>query len=153
MSPANYHRLYSQRAMTQAICEKVRISKTDFRGPTNAVNEITVLPAGSLAYETENGACSIALVNARIAATKQAYEEETTSLTDRLEQRRAELAGPAPEPEEEKPETQEDKLVAEEASVVADTENAQNDEGEEEGGAAVEEAELLAKENGVAQRP
>merc|ERR1719473_1827731 len=142
MSPANYHRLYSQRAMTQAICEKVRISKTDFRGPTNAVNEITVLPAGSLAYETENGACSIALVNARIAATKQAYEEETTSLTDRLEQRRAELAGPAPKPEEEKPETQEDK-------VVADTENAQNDEGEEEGGAAVEEAELLAKENGV----
>merc|ERR1719473_222757 len=34
VDPANYHRLFSMHLMTEQICEKVRLSKIDWRAPT-----------------------------------------------------------------------------------------------------------------------
>jgi len=85
VSPANYHRIFSQKTMTQSICDRLRISKYDYRGSTTRINHpISGYKKSTVDYETSVGVCSVAMINTRIAVTKQALEEATTSLTDQM---------------------------------------------------------------------
>lgn len=85
VSPANYHRIFAQKTMTQSICDRLRISKYDYRGSTTRINHpISGYKKSTVEYETSVGVCSVSMINTRIAVTKQALDEATTSLTDQI---------------------------------------------------------------------
>jgi len=132
ITPANFNRLFSLRTMTQAICEKVRISKSDFRAPTNIMDGgvDNLILHDSMEYESQVGVCSISAISARVAITRQAYVEETTEMDEKIEANRPqideeevkkleeEIADPHEKKTDEKDET--DELTAE---VVDQIEN------------------------------